>query len=94
MPKTFFEILEICSKLNKKSTFWWVVSIFLIVIIQIQNRHVRDHIEKEITTISLMDWKIIMFDYEGDKTTKMMSSLSIFFSQVKSKKLVTKKPWD
>jgi len=32
-----------------------------------------------------------MFDHEGVKTTKVMRSLSILFSQVKSKNLVTKK---
>jgi len=32
-----------------------------------------------------------MFDHEGVKIAKVMWSLSICFSQVKSKKLVTKK---
>jgi len=35
--------------------------------------------------LSLMDWKIIMFDHEGVKTMKVIWSLSIFFSRVKSK---------
>jgi len=63
------------------------------VTVQIQTRHVRDCIGKENTTISLMEWKITMFDHEGVKTTIVMWSLSIHFSQVKSKKLMTKKLW-
>jgi len=78
MSKAIFYLLGICSKLNTKSTFWLVVSIFKIVTVEIQTRHVRDHIEKENTTISLMDWKIIMFDHEGVKTMKwVIWSLSI-----------------
>jgi len=34
-----------------------------------------------------------MFDYEGVKIAKVIWSLSIHFSHVKSKKLVTKKIW-
>jgi len=37
-----------------------------------------------------MEWKIIMYDHEGVKIVKVMWSLSIFFLQVKSKKLVIK----
>jgi len=67
------------------------INFFWIVTIQIQTRHVRGCIGKENITISLIEWKIIMFDHEGIKTTKVMWSLSLLFLQVKSKKLVTKK---
>jgi len=40
------------------------------VIIQIQTRDIKDHLGKENATISLMDWKIIMFDHEGVKLQK------------------------
>jgi len=44
MPKALFEILGICSKLKKKPTFSQVLStLFGIVTIHIQIRHVRDH---------------------------------------------------
>jgi len=42
---------------------------------QIQTKNVRDYIGKENTTISLVDWKIIMFNYKGDKTLKVIWSL-------------------
>jgi len=44
--------------------FFWNITI------QIQTRHVTNHKRKENTTISLMDWKIIMFNHEGVKTMK------------------------
>jgi len=44
-----------------------------------------DHIGKENSIVSLMDWKIIMFDEEGVKIVKVIWSLSIFFLRVKSK---------
>jgi len=61
------------------------------VTIQIQSRHVRHHIGKENTSISLMDWKIVMFDHEGVIIVKKSWSLSILFlHDVKSRKLVSK----
>jgi len=36
--------------------FFWIAAV------QIQTRHVKDYIGKENTTISLRDWKIIMFE--------------------------------
>jgi len=47
--------------------------------------------EKENTTISFMDWKVIMFDHEDVKIVKVIWTISVFFSHVKTKKLVTKK---
>jgi len=47
--------------------------------------------KKENTTVSLMDWKIIMFDHEGVKIAKVIWSLSILFSHVKSKNWSPKK---
>jgi len=38
------------------------LSIFLNCTIQIQSRDVRNHIGEENTTLSLMDWKVRMFD--------------------------------
>jgi len=55
------------------------INFFWIVTIQIQTRHGRDHIGKEKTTISLMEWKLIMFDHECVKTAKVMWSLSTSF---------------
>jgi len=52
-----------------------------------------DHISKENTRISLMDWKIIMFDQEGVKIVKVIWSFSIFFLQVKSKIAEINKIW-
>jgi len=67
--------------------------LFLIVIIQIQTRHVEDYIGKENTTISLMDWKIIMFDHEGFKMVESnVKSFNLLFT-CQSKKLVTQKIW-
>jgi len=37
-----------------------------------QTRHVRGHMEKTHTIISLMDWNIIMFDHKGDKIVKVI----------------------
>jgi len=92
MSKAFFELLGICSKLNKKdSILIGCINVFWIVTVQIQTRHVRDHIGKENTTISLVDGKIIMFDHESVKTMEVIWSLSIYFSGVKSKKVVTQK---
>jgi len=51
----------------------------------------RDSIGKANTTMSLMDWKIIMFDHKGVKITKVIWSLSILLLNDKTKKLVTKK---
>jgi len=36
------------------------------------NRHVRDHIGKENTIVSLIDGKIKMFDHEGVKVAKVI----------------------
>jgi len=44
--------------------------------------------------VSLMNWKIIMFDQEGAKIAKVgVWSLSIYFSHVKSKIEVMKNIW-
>ena len=56
-----------------------------IVTVQIQTTYVRDHIGKENTIVSLVDWKIIKFDQEGVETMKVMKSLSILFSHLKFK---------
>jgi len=50
-----------------------------IVIAKIQNGHVRDYMGKENIAISLMDWKIIVFDHKGVKIVKVIWSLSILF---------------
>jgi len=74
-----------CQYFDKLHQFFWIV------IVQIQTRHIRDRLGKENTSTLLMDWKIIMFNHEGVQIAKVMWSLWILFSQVKSKKLVTKK---
>jgi len=66
------------------------INFFWIATIQIQTIHIRDHMGKENTTISLVDWKLIMFEHKGVKIVKVICCLSILFSHVKSKKLVTK----
>jgi len=91
MQKAIFELLgsALCwirsQHLDKYHQFLWIV------IVNIQTRHVRDDMGKENTTISLIDWKIIMFDHEGVKTTKVIWSLSILFLHVKPKIDITKK---
>jgi len=40
------------------------VNFLKFVTVQSQNRHVKGHMGKKRKIISLMDWKIIMFDYE------------------------------
>jgi len=49
MPKAYFEILGVFSKLNKNLKVWLVLSISKkIVIIGIQTRCIMDHIGKKI----------------------------------------------
>jgi len=56
MPKVFFDLLGICSKLNKKQHFDELYQFKKKQKnIQIQTRHVRDCLGKENTTISLVD---------------------------------------
>ncbi len=69
------------------------INFFGIVTVQIQIRDVRDHMGKENTTISLMGWKIIIFDHEGVKTLNVIWSLSILLSHVNSKIGVMKEIW-
>jgi hypothetical protein len=58
-----------------------IVSIFLrIVIVQIETRYVRDHIENENTTIPHTDWKITMFDRKGVKPMKVINFEAILYS--------------
>jgi len=42
-------------------------------------RCVRDHMGKENTTISLMDWKIIMLDHKGFKLCKCFEVFQFSF---------------
>jgi len=90
-PRPFLSFLECALNWTKKQHFDKFYQFLKIVTIQIQIRHVRDHMGKENTIISLMDWKIIMFDHEDIKTVKVIWSLSIFFPHVKSKKWSPKK---
>jgi len=94
MLKAFYEFLGICSKLNPKANILiGCINFFWIVTIKIQTRHTIDYVGKENTTISLMNWKIIMFDHEGAETAKVISSLSILFLHVKFENMVTKNIW-
>jgi len=90
-PRPFLSFLEFALNWTKRQHFVSFINFFLIAIVQIQTRHARDHGGKENSTISLIGWKIIMLDHEGVKIVKVIWSLSICFSQGKSKKLVTKK---
>jgi len=50
---------------------------FGIVMTQIQNRCVMNYTGKEYTTISLANWKIILFDNEDVKFLKSIKPLCI-----------------
>jgi len=72
-PMPFLRFLEFILNWTKKSIFFRkLYQIFKTIIKQIQTRHIKDPVEEENTTILLMDWKIIMFDYEGVKTMKVI----------------------
>jgi len=88
-PRPFLSFWKLALNWTKSQHFDKLYQ-FWIVTIQIQTRDVRDHLGKK---KSLMDWKIIMFDHERVKTLKVILSLSILFSYVKSKKLVNKEIW-
>jgi len=55
MPKTFFELLEICSILNKNQHLDKFYQLKKKFNIKLQTRHDRDYMGKENTTISLVD---------------------------------------
>jgi len=88
MPKAFFNFLEFALSWTKSQHFgkFYELFIYLFITAQIQTKHVGDYMRKENTTISLIDWKIMMFNHEGVKITKVIWSLSILFSHVKTKK--------
>ena len=93
MPEELFWAswnLEFALNWTKSQNFDMIYNFFGNVIVQIQTRHIKDHLEEK-KTLSFTDWKLIMFDHEGIKIAKVTWSLSIQFSKVKSKKLVTKK---
>jgi len=66
-------------------------NLFCTVTVQIQTQYVRDHLGKENTTISLMDWKIIMFDHEGVKTKNGFQVFQSFFHMSNLKSWAPKK---
>jgi len=74
-PRPFLSFLEFFLNWWKSQNFDELHQFLKIMTEKIQTRHVRNQIEKENTTILLMDWKIIMFDHEGVKIAKV-----IFFS--------------
>jgi len=92
-PRPFLNFLEFALNWIKCQYFDKFYQLNFFLTIQFQTRHVRDHMGKENTIISLMGWKIIMFDYEGVKTMKANWSLSILSSYVKSKIKGHRKIW-
>ncbi len=58
----FLSFLEVALNWTKSQHFGMLYHFKKSVTVQIQIRHVRDHLGKENTTISPMDWKIIRFD--------------------------------
>jgi len=91
MPKAYLAFLGICSNWKKRQHFDKLYQFLWFVTIQIQTRHVKDHIKEKNSTILFIDQKILMFDPEGVRNTKMILSLSICSSHLKSKKLVLKR---
>jgi len=82
-PRPTLSFLEIALNWTKSQHFDKLNQFFWIVTIQIQTRHVRDHIGKENTTIAFKDWNIIMLDHQGFKTMKIFE-LSFCMSNLKN----------
>jgi len=82
MPKPFFELFEISLIEQKSNINFFELQLYKFKL-DIQTRHIRDHMGKENTTISLMEWMIIMFDHESVTTMNLRSFYSLFACQIK-----------
>jgi len=90
-PRPFLSFYKFAPNWTRSQHFDKLYQFFWNVTIQIQFRNVRDHIGKENTTISLVDWKLIMFDHEGVKTAKWFEVFQFFFHMSNLKRLSPKK---